>query len=66
MYDVPLRDLLTLTVPQAAALSGIPAKVIRAQIKAGLLPCCYADTSTIRIRRTDLDEYVKALPSDWC
>lgn len=63
MYEVPLRDKLTLTIPEAEALSGIPAKVIRAQVKAGMLPARYASSSTPRIRRQDLDEWLLALPT---
>lgn len=61
---VPLADRLTLTIPEASALSGIPEKIIRAQVKNHLLQECYAGSSTIRIRRTDLDDWVAALPTD--
>ncbi|MFY4503078.1 hypothetical protein ACJ8ML_09540 [Bifidobacterium longum subsp. longum] len=30
--EPPLRDKLTLTVPEAGALSGIPARVVRAAV----------------------------------
>lgn len=63
-YDVPLRDKLTLTIPEAEALPGIPAKVIRAQVRACLLPARYASSSTPRILRADLDEWLEALPTD--
>lgn len=63
-YEVPLRDKLTLTIPEAEALSGIPAKVLRAQVKARLLPARYALSSTPRILRTDLDDWLRTLPTD--
>lgn len=63
-YEVPLRDKLTLTIPEAEALSGVPSKVLRAQVKAGLLPARYAASSTPRIRRQDLDMWLEALPTD--
>ena len=52
--EPPLRDKLTLTVPEAGALSGIN----------GDMPACYAGSTTMRIRRTDLDEWVANLPVD--
>lgn len=64
--DIPIKDKLTLTVPEAAALSGIPYKVVNAAVKSGDLESCYASSSTVRIRRTDLDDWVAALPDDWC
>ena len=57
--EPPLRDTLTLTVPEAGALSGIPARVLN-----GDMPACYAGSTTMRIRRTDLDEWVANLPVD--
>lgn len=59
---VPLSERLTLTVPEASLLTGIPAKIIRAQVKNQNLQACYAGSSTIRIRRTDLDDWIRALP----
>ena len=62
--EPPLRDRLTLTVPEAGALSGIPARVVRAAVLNGDMPACYAGSTTMRIRRTDLDEWVANLPVD--
>ena len=31
--EVPLKDKLTLTIPEAAALSGIPYKIMSAAVK---------------------------------
>ena len=62
--EPPLRDKLTLTVPEAGALSGIPARVVRAAVLNGDMPACYAGSTTMRIRRTDLDEWVANLPVD--
>ena len=50
--EPPLRDKLTLTVPEAGALSGIPARVVRAAVLNGDMPACYAGSTTMRIRRT--------------
>lgn len=35
-----VRDKLTLTVPEAGALSGIPARVVRAAVLNGDMPAC--------------------------
>lgn len=51
--EPPLRDKLTLTVPEAGALSGIPARVVRAAVLNGDMPACYAGSTTMRIRRTE-------------
>lgn len=64
--EIPLKDKLTLTVPEASALSGIPYKIVNAAVKNGNLAACYVGSSTVRIRRSDLDDWVAALPSDWC
>lgn len=58
------RQTVTLTVPEAGALSGIPARVVRAAVLNGDMPACYAGSTTMRIRRTDLDEWVANLPVD--
>ena len=44
--EPPLRDKLTLTVPEAGALSGIPARVVRAAVLNGDMPACYAGSTT--------------------
>jgi len=62
MIEVPIYHRLTLTLPQAAAVSGIPLKVITGAVLDGRLPVCYAGSSRQRIRRSDLDEYVRRLP----
>lgn len=62
--NVPLKDRFTLNVPQAAALAGIPARVIRAAIIYADLEVCYAGSSTMRIRRKDRDDWVTSLPSE--
>ena len=43
--EPPLRDKLTLTVPEAGALSGIPARVVRAAVLNGDMPACYAGST---------------------
>ena len=60
--EIPIKDKLTLTVPEASALAGIPYKIVNAAVKNGDLASCYAGRSTVRIRRTDLDDWVAALP----
>ena len=54
--EIPIKDKLTLTVPEASALAGIPYKIVNAAVKKGDLASCYAGRSTVRIRRTDLDD----------
>ena len=48
----------------AGHLSGIPARVVRAAVLNGDMPACYAGSTIMRIRRTDLDEWVANLPVD--
>ena len=64
--EIPIKDKLTLTVPEASARSGIPYKIDNAAVKNGDLESCYAGSSTVRIRRADLDDWVATLPADWC
>lgn len=59
---VPISDRPLLGVPEAEALTGIPAKIIRAQIRNGLLKARMAGSTTMRIRRADLDDWLDALP----
>lgn len=61
---VPIWHRPLLTADEAAALTGVPPKVIRAQIRSGDLPARYAGSSTARIRRVDLDAWMDALPDD--
>ncbi|KAB5603951.1 helix-turn-helix domain-containing protein [Bifidobacterium bifidum] len=49
-------------MPEAAALTGLDEKVIRLAIRQGELIACYALSSTKRIRRRDLDDWLSALP----
>lgn len=59
---VPIEHRPLLGVPEAEALTGVPAKIIRAQIRNGLLKARMAGSTTIRIRRADLDVWLDALP----
>ena len=52
-----------LGVPEAEALTGVPAKIIRAQVRNGLLKARMAGSTTMRIRRADLDAWLDALPA---
>ena len=61
-FEVPLSQRLVLTVPEAAAVAGLPPRVIRVAIASGDLCCCYAASSTVRVRRSDLEDYVQSLP----
>lgn len=60
---VPINDRPLLGVPEAEALTGVPAKIIRAQIRNGLLKARMAGSTTMRIRRADLDAWLDALPA---
>ena len=51
-----------LGVPEAASLCGLTEKTIRQAIRQGELIACYAYTSTVRIRRRDLDDWISSLP----
>ncbi|NEG95688.1 helix-turn-helix domain-containing protein [Bifidobacterium sp. SMB2] len=59
---IPINEKLTLTVSEAAGLSGIPVRVVRSAIRRNELRSCEAGEATIRVRRTDLDSWVAALP----
>lgn len=50
-------------MPEAEALTGVPAKIIRAQVRNGLLKARMAGNTTMRIRRADLDAWLDALPA---
>ena len=53
-------------MPEAEALTGVPAKIIRAQVRNGLLKARMAGSTTMRIRRADLDEWLDLLCSALC
>lgn len=59
---VPIADRPLLGVPEAGALCGLDEKVIRRAIGTGELIACYAGSSTKRIRRRDLDDWISSLP----
>lgn len=61
---VPIWHRPLLTADEAAALTGIPVKIVRAAVRSGDLPARYAGSSTARIRRSDLDAWVDELPED--
>ena len=50
-------------MPEAEALTGVPVKIIRAQVRNGLLKARMAGSTTMRIRRADLDAWLDALPA---
>ena len=56
---VPIEHRPLLGVTEAEALTGIPAKIIRANIRSGRLAARMADSTTMRIRRADLDEWLR-------
>lgn len=60
---VPIENRPLLGVPEAEALTGVPAKIIRAQVRNGLLKARMAGSTTMRIRRADLDAWLDALPA---
>ena len=55
---VPIEHRPLLGVTEAEALTGIPAKIIRGRLAARM-----ADSTTMRIRRADLDEWLDLLPA---
>lgn len=59
---VPIEHRLLPGVPEAATLTGLDEKVIRQAIRQGKLIACYVHSSTKRIRRRDLDDWLSALP----
>ena len=59
---VPIEHRPLLGVSEAAALTGLDEKAIRLAIRQGKLIACYAGSSTKRIRRRDLDDWISSLP----
>ena len=59
---VPIENRPLLGVCEAAALCGLDEKVVRRAVRRGELVACYAYSSTMRIRRRDLDDWVAFLP----
>lgn len=57
----PLAERLTLTIPEAADLSGIPLRNLKAAIRDGILPVFTLGSSRLRVRRRDLDAFVAGL-----
>ena len=60
---VPIENRPLLGVDEVEALTGVPAKIIRANVRNGLLKACMAGSTTMRIRRRDLDEWLDMLPA---
>lgn len=60
---VPIENRPLLGVDEVEALTGVPAKIIRAQVRNGLLKARMAGSTTMRIRRADLDAWLGALPA---
>ena len=60
---VPIENRPLLGVDEVEALTGVPAKIIRANVRNGLLKACLAGSTTMRIRRRDLDEWLDMLPA---
>lgn len=58
---VPIEHRPLLGVPEAVALTGLDEKVIRLAIRQGKLIACYVHSSTKRIRRRDLDDWLSAM-----
>ena len=52
---VPIENRPLLGVDEVEALTGVPAKIIRANVRNGLLKARMAGSTTMRIRRADLD-----------
>ncbi|PKU96924.1 hypothetical protein CQR55_0707 [Bifidobacterium pseudolongum subsp. globosum] len=60
---VPIENRPLLGVDEVEVLTGVPAKIIRANVRNGLLKACMAGSTTMRIRRRDLDEWLDMLPA---
>ena len=60
---VPIENRPLLGVDEVEAHTGVPAKIIRANVHNGLLKACMAGSTTMRIRRRDLDEWLDMLPA---
>lgn len=60
---VSIENRPLLSVDEVEALTGVPAKIIRANVRNGLLKACMAGSATMRIRRADLDAWLDALPA---
>lgn len=60
-FSFPLADRLTLTVPEAAALAGIPVKIVRAAVLNADLATFTVGSTRPRVRREDLDAWVRSL-----
>lgn len=58
---VPPERRLTLTVEAAAAVAGLPVKQVRAAVDRGDLPHFTLGSTTVRIRRSDLEQWVSVL-----
>ena len=59
---MPIEHRPLLGVSEAAALTGLDEKIVRQAIRQGELIACYAHSSTKRIRRRDLDDWISSLP----
>ena len=60
---VPIECRPLLGVAEAAALCGLTEKAIRCAVRRGDLLVCYVPgSSTMRIRRRDLDDWIGMLP----
>ena len=59
----PIENRPLLGVDEVEALTGVPAKIIRANVRNGLLKARMAGSTTMRIRRADLDAWLDALPA---
>ena len=60
---VPIENRPLLGVDEVEALTGVPAKIIRANVRNGLLKARMAGSTTMRIRRANLDAWLDALPA---
>ena len=61
---VPITDRPLLGVPEAEEINGVTAKIIRDKVRNGLLKARMAGSTTMRISRAALDDWLDALP-DW-
>lgn len=59
--SVPVERRLTLTIPAAAAVAGLPEKVVRRAVADGSLGSFTIGSTTRRIKRAELDDWIASL-----
>lgn len=60
-HETPLRDRLLLTIPEAAALAGVPVGVMRAAVANRDIETVTVGAATRRIKRSELNDWIAAM-----